>query len=442
MSRKGRSSKPLYDKENQVPAENLGAIQEGRTSSFGRRSMFGNITNNARSTNVLSNDSWFQGDAKKKGQRQGSMTKLKSRSMSRTDSESGIGLEEGDCRSQVTSEYLDTKSSSDSAHEISSISDLVSAVPKSDFLDDYPPVPTFTPLSPLPMPMSSMPMSPPLFSPFFPGFLQSPAALSPLPQFDQMPEELKLTAVVEPAGFIRLKLNYNVILDISNNMAVRLQNVSKQSSMTLSSSGKHCAIIHPKGRVLVYEPRIEIQTEDNLSVKNAKVYPRGISFTANNMALVYLLDEAGARSTSDMFHDLYATNIVDTLFDEACSKTQESVEESAVQLERAQYWNTASLLDCWIFNSIFVQQTVDGLVIVERTLENGARISIKASPSNGKLRLDSSFVQVTASLGDESHMFLRSKDRRLHYNGTNSVFMVRNAGHSAGFDEEGELRIF
>ena len=212
--------------------------------------------------------------------------------------------------------------------------------------------------------------------------------------------------------------------------------------MTLSSSGKHFAIIHPKGRVLIYEPRIEIQTEDSLSVKNAKVYPRGISFTANNMALVYLLDEAGARSTSDMYHDLYATNIVDTMFDEACSKDQESVEESAAQLERAQYWKTASLLDCWIFNSIFVQQTVDGLVIVERTLENGARISIKASPSNGKLRLDSSFVQVTASLGDESHMFLRSKDRRLHYNGTNSVFMVRNAGHSAGFDEEGELRIF
>ena len=82
------------------------------------------------------------------------------------------------------------------------------------------------------------------------------------------------------------------------------------------------------------------------------------------------------------------------------------------------------------------------IMIVERTLENRTKILITASPSNGKMRLDTSFVQVTASLGDESHMFLRSKDRRLHYNGTNSVFMVRNAGHSAGFDEEGELRIF
>ena len=40
----------------------------------------------------------------------------------------------------------------------------------------------------------------------------------------------------------------------------------------------------------------------------------GVSFTANNCALVYLVDVAGARTTSDMFHDLYENNIADTLF--------------------------------------------------------------------------------------------------------------------------------
>ena len=135
------------------------------------------------------------------------------------------------------------------------------------------------------------------------------------------------------------------------------------------------AVIHPNGRVLVYEPRVEVQTEDDLNVKNAKIYPRGISFTANNMALVYLLDEAGARSTSDMFHDLYATNIVDTLFE-------------------AQYWRTEAGVDCWNFKDVFIQQTMDGLVIVERRLEGGGFVSIKASPSNGKIRINSDFVQV------------------------------------------------
>ena len=51
-------------------------------------------------------------------------------------------------------------------------------------------------------------------------------------------------------------------------------------------------------------------------------------------------------------------------------------------------------------------------------------------------------LQVTVSLGDERHLFLRSKDRRLHYNGASGVFTVRNNGDSAGFDEYGELRIF
>ena len=40
----------------------------------------------------------------------------------------------------------------------------------------------------------------------------------------------------------------------------------------------------------------------------------GISFTANNCALVYLVDVAGARTTSDMFHDLYENNVAETLF--------------------------------------------------------------------------------------------------------------------------------
>ena len=113
------------------------------------------------------------------------------------------------------------------------------------------------------------------------------------------------------------------------------------------------------------------------------------------MALVYLLDEAGARSTSDMFHDLYATNIVDTLFEESCAKDiEEAVRQSIELLDRANYWKTEAQVDCWIFNEIFVQQTVDGLVIVERTSEDGTKITMKASPSNGKIRMNSNFVQV------------------------------------------------
>ena len=40
----------------------------------------------------------------------------------------------------------------------------------------------------------------------------------------------------------------------------------------------------------------------------------GISFTADNCTLVYLVDVAGARTTTEIFHDLYESNIADTLF--------------------------------------------------------------------------------------------------------------------------------
>ena len=53
-----------------------------------------------------------------------------------------------------------------------------------------------------------------------------------------------------------------------------------------------------------------------MSVKNAKIWPKGTSFTATTFALVYLLDEAGLRTTSDVFHDLGASDIVDSLWEE------------------------------------------------------------------------------------------------------------------------------
>ena len=77
---------------------------------------------------------------------------------------------------------------------------------------------------------------------------------------------------------------------MNTNMGMRLRNPIKDTAITLSDSTKQAAVIHPNGRVLVYEPSVEIQTKDDLNVKNAKIYPRGISFTANNIALVYLLD--------------------------------------------------------------------------------------------------------------------------------------------------------
>ena len=149
-----------------------------------------------------------------------------------------------------------------------------------------------------------------------------PAPVPPYPQYDledgsYYPDDggsQGIKAVVEEQGYISLHLRYNVQVNIAPNQAIRVVNNRKSITLALSGCATQMAMVHPQGRVLQYNSRIEIQTENYPSIKNAKMWPRGVSFTSNNRALVYLVDQAGARSTTDTFHDLYADNIADSKF--------------------------------------------------------------------------------------------------------------------------------
>ena len=95
-----------------------------------------------------------------------------------------------------------------------------------------------------------------------------------------------------------------------------------------------------------------------------------------------------------------------------------------------------------MINGISIKQTKDGLVIYILERQNGLEtFAFKTSPSNGKVKLETSFVHATASLGEESHMFVKSGKHRLHYNGQSNMFVVRNGENAAGFDENGMLRL-
>ena len=108
-------------------------------------------------------------------------------------------------------------------------------------------------------------------------------------------------------------------------------------------------------------------------------------------------------------------------------------------------------------DDLTVRQTSDGFVMVERRNSHGA--FLRVSPTNGKVKIVTPSVQVspltffciqsfplchqaTASLGEASHFFLRSGQKRLHYDGNSGAFVVRSSGQSAGFDEQGNLKIY
>ena len=53
--------------------------------------------------------------------------------------------------------------------------------------------------------------------------------------------------------------------------------MQQQSEITLSSCSTQMATVHPKGRMLQYGTRVEVQVEDQIIVKD-EIFSRGISF--------------------------------------------------------------------------------------------------------------------------------------------------------------------
>ncbi|TRY61560.1 hypothetical protein TCAL_04192 [Tigriopus californicus] len=256
-------------------------------------------------------------------------------------------------------------------------------------------------------------------------------------------EDDDLKGCVEKSGYISVRLRHGIHLSITSNQGVEVVNTKQNVSLALSSCGTQMAMVHPYGRILQYNTRIEIETVNEVSVKNAKIWPRGVSFTADNCSMIYLLDAAGARTTTDTFHDLHSTDITNGVLTRSWYASFQSkpdvVNDCLVALNKSRHWVDDEGNDFLKINGVLIKQTRDGYVSVER--KNGLEVfDLRTSPNNGTVRFQSSFLYVTGSMGKEAHVFVKSKERRIHYNGAS--FVVRNGGHSAGFNEFGVLKIW
>ena len=100
-------------------------------------------------------------------------------------------------------------------------------------------------------------------------------------------------------------------------------------------------------------------------------------------------------------------------------------------LEGVQYWRDEE--EHWVVGGVLVTQTRDGLVTVDRPL-GGDSLRLRVSPNNGKVRYERRGVVVTASLGEERHLFLRAGDRRLHYSGQVSSSLYHPKGQTLFFN--------
>ncbi|XP_034239037.1 protein enabled homolog [Thrips palmi] len=298
------------------------------------------------------------------------------------------------------------------------------------------------PLPPLPQPLgpSSLaptPLLPPL--PFFPA--DEPCIYSEwresCPWRETEAAGASGTAVATPHGTMSLRLHDRIRVDMSVDRAVRVINLKNNIVLALGGNGASAALLHPNGRTYQYGSRVEILAHDSRgNNKFAKMWYKGVSFTSEQCALVYLVDTAGTRTTTDNFSDMSQDLSLSVFYNDS-RHGPSYVSEAINLLESGQYWVTDEGVENWLINGVRVSQTADGLVRVAR---NSNKYQVRTSPSNGTASLTTPFLHCTASLGQTSHLFVRRGERRMHYDGAS--FIVRNAGHSAGFDEKNQLKVY
>ena len=149
-----------------------------------------------------------------------------------------------------------------------------------------------------------------------------------IPQAD--PEEGLFKAQVFDPGYVSLVLRRGIRVNVGPYCAIQILNPEASTNVALSGCATQMALTHPQGRVLQYNSRIEVQCPGKgqnsdvsaATVKSkgqerpwctsAKIWPRGISFTSSNCAITYLVDEAGTRSTSDYFFNLFSEDYTES----------------------------------------------------------------------------------------------------------------------------------
>ena len=175
--------------------------------------------------------------------------------------------------------------------------------------------------------------------------IQDPVLVIPL-----LPPQLssKTLATVEQPGFIRLRLLHGMVVDISNDLTIRLFNPEHQTRVSMSESGRKAAVIHPSGRAVFKLSSLEVQCDSQVCPKKARMDARGVSFTGSHQGdASYVLTMSGVRAIQEEINqNLELTDYVETQFTEATNSwlypPAESVSISRSTLAKFRFETTGS----------------------------------------------------------------------------------------------------
>jgi hypothetical protein len=88
---------------------------------------------------------------------------------------------------------------------------------------------------------------------------------------------------------------------------------------------------------------------------------KGISFTFEKCALVYLVDAAGTRTTTGNFSDLSQDFSLSVFYSDSRHGAYYIQEANSI-LQAAEHWITDKGTENWKINNVRVSQTPDGFV--------------------------------------------------------------------------------
>ncbi|XP_033255282.1 uncharacterized protein LOC117194928 [Drosophila miranda] len=189
-------------------------------------------------------------------------------------------------------------------------------------------------------------------------------------------------------GTIQLRLRDGVRIDMTLDKAVCVLN--QRSMVAVALSRTYDGMKGMKGMALT-------------PTRYAKMWYKGVSFTSEAGALIYLVDTAGTRTTTYTFTDLTKDYTLAVFYDDSRHGPSYMAEAHDV-IANSAYNCTEDGTEIYDINGFRITQAADGLVKVTR-VDN--KCFIRTSPGNGSATLTTPGIHCTASLGKTSHLFVR-----------------------------------
>ncbi|XP_064454877.1 uncharacterized protein LOC135366150 isoform X2 [Ornithodoros turicata] len=237
--------------------------------------------------------------------------------------------------------------------------------------------------------------------------------------------------VVTNYGTISVILRHCIRVDITVDRAVRVVNFPRHCTAAIGSWGDRSCVCHPCGRVLQEGISVDMATGNRL----AKISSRGVTFTALNHGLVYLVDASGTKSTTERFQNL-CYDLPMSIFYFNSEQGVDAFQDCFQAVSQARQRTTRSGDDVWIIAGVRIKQTPWGDVQVSR--DAGRRV-IWTSPTAGTISVTTPFVKMAIGCDPWKYFFVRMGQKRLSANVEG--FTVRNGSQRAGFDSRGRLTL-